>query len=309
LNQQQSIPQNTFYASIAISHSAIQASTYQKHKLMTNLMSGTLAIICLAICSLTNYQPQKLAVINYNNTLTQQTKQTRGGNLASVNSTVIFSQNFSAPHAVQSIITNSTAMVVSMNGEHWLKLGSEGAFTFKNLIADTFVKMGVVKNKNLPAHFSFEIDVMATGDFTYKTKELATVFAAGADAKNEFRKWGENRYQSSGIKLGVHPIEFSDKNKGQTRMMKYANSKEIQKVEKNQRQFTVQQNRATLIFERNEEQLTVHINGEKAWDVFDAFDSKLKYNSIIFTTGAFEKDNQFYITNIRLLVNKPEVAN
>jgi hypothetical protein len=222
---------------------------------------------------------------------------------AVTNSTIIYSQDFTSPNATRSMLTNSTLQVTPINGKNWLQLGSEGAFTFSNLIADTFVKMGVVRDRNLPENFSFEVDVMATTDFVYKTKELATVFAATKQLKTDFRKWGENRYEGTGIKVGVHPIEFADKTKGQTRMMMYNAGKEIQKVEKMQRLFNIQKNSATLKFVRSFTQLTVFLNGEKIWDVQDAFNEKVKYNAIIFTTGAFEGDNKFYIGNIKLTVH------
>ena len=42
----------------------------------------------------------------------------------------------------------------------------------------------------------------------------------------------------------------------------------------------------------------VFLNGEKIWDVQDAFEENVKYNAIIFTTGEYKDDNKFFISNI-----------
>lgn len=222
------------------------------------------------------------------------------------NDFVVFSQDFDSPKSTQSLLTNSSMQVVSLEGKNWLQLGAEGSFTFRNLIPDTLVKLGILRDKNLPQQFTFEVEAMATTDFVYKTKELATVFAATKVLKTDFKKWGENRYDGTGVKVGVHPIEFGDKDKGQTRMMKYKNGKETQKVEKVQRSFSIQKNRVKIQFIRDGEQLQVFLNGDKQWDVADAFDAATKYNTILFTTGAFEGDNKFYITNLKLSVPTKE---
>lgn len=215
--------------------------------------------------------------------------------------TILFSENFSAGKRFPvSMMTNSSAQIVEMEGKNWLQLGSEGAFTFKALIPEKLIKDKVLKDRNLPENFTFEFDVYATDDFKYKTKELATVFASTRVLKTDFKNWGENKYQGTGVKVGIHPIEFGDKDKGQTRMMRYLNAKETSKVEKIQRSFTIEKNVAKVQFMRNGTQLRVFLNGEKIWDVQDAFEENVKYNAIIFTTGAFEGDNKFYISNVKL---------
>lgn len=214
---------------------------------------------------------------------------------------MLYAENMSAGKGFPAgMMTTSSAQIVQINGKNWLEMGGEGSFTFKNLIPDSLVKKGILKDKNLPENCTFEFDILATKDFVYRTKELATVFASAKNLKTDMRKWGENRYEGTGVKVGVHPIEFGDKDKGQTRMMLYANGKETQKTEKAQRSFTIDKNTAKVQFMRNGTRLRVFINGEKAWDVQDAFDEKVKYNAILFTTGAFEGDNKFYISNIKL---------
>ena len=215
--------------------------------------------------------------------------------------TVLFSENFSAGKGFPvSMMTNSSAQIVELDGKNWLQLGSEGAFTFKALIPEKLIKDKVLKDRNLPDNFTFEFDVYTNENFKYNTKELATVFASLKVLKTDFKKWGENRYDGTGVKTGIHPIEFGDKDKGQTRMMLYENGRETSKTEKAQRVFTIEKNVGKVQFMRNGTQLRVFLNGEKIWDVQDAFEENVKYNAIIFTTGEYKDDNKFYISNIKL---------
>ena len=215
--------------------------------------------------------------------------------------TVLFSENFSAGKGFPvSMMTNSSAQIVELDGKNWLQLGSEGAFTFKALIPEKLIKDKVLKDRNLPDNFTFEFDVYTNENFKYNTKELATVFASLKVLKTDFKKWGENRYDGTGVKTGIHPIEFADKDKGQTRMMLYENGKETSKTEKAQRVFTIEKKVGKVQFMRNGTQLRVFLNGEKIWDVQDAFEENVKYNAIIFTTGEYKDDNKFFISNIKL---------
>ncbi len=198
------------------------------------------------------------------------------------------------------MMTNSSAQIVELDGKNWLQLGSEGAFTFKALIPEKLIKDKVLKDRNLPDNFTFEFDVYTNENFKYNTKELATVFASLKVLKTDFKKWGENRYDGTGVKTGIHPIEFGDKDKGQTRMMLYENGRETSKTEKAQRVFTIEKNVGKVQFMRNGTQLRVFLNGEKIWDVQDAFEENVKYNAIIFTTGEYKDDNKFFISNIKL---------
>ena len=83
-------------------------------------------------------------------------------------------------------------------------------------------------------------------------------------------------------------------------MMLYENGKETSKTEKAQRVFTIEKNVGKVQFMRNGTQLRVFLNGEKIWDVEDAFEENVKYNAIIFTTGEYKDDNKFFISNIKL---------
>lgn len=226
----------------------------------------------------------------------------RSHELRQQNPFVIYSLDVASPKAKQLVLTNSSMQVETIEGKSWLQLGAEGSFTFSNLIRDTLIKQGILRNKNLPDECTFEFDVWASDDYSWKTKELAVIFAATKQLKTDFRNWGENRYSGTGVKVGLHPIEFGDKDKGQTRMMIYKNGRETSKVEKIQRSFTIQQNRVHVKMIRQREQLQVYVNADKIWETTNAFDSKIAYNAILFTTGSFEGDNKVYIRDIKLSI-------
>ena len=88
--------------------------------------------------------------------------------------------------------------------------------------------------------------------------------------------------------------------------MHYENEKETSKTKKIQRVFTIEKNIAKVQFMRDGTQLRVFLNGEKIWDVQDAFEENVKYNAIIFTTGEYKEENKFFISNIKLTTNTIE---
>ena len=83
-------------------------------------------------------------------------------------------------------------------------------------------------------------------------------------------------------------------------MIKTKDKPETSKTEKAQRVFTIEKKVGKVQFMRNGTQLRVFLNGEKIWDVQDAFEENVKYNAIIFTTGEYKDDNKFFISNIKL---------
>lgn len=184
--------------------------------------------------------------------------------------------------------SNTSGEVVEMDKQRWLSLAGNGAFTIKNF------------NKDLPENFTFEFDLANTDGFGWKSKELGIVFAASKNGKKDYTKWGANRNDSNGIKVGLHPKDFSSSSIGSTRFFTYEGGKETMKNEKTQNQYTNSKNPVRVQFWRQKSRLRVYVDGAKIWDVQEAF-GDFKYNTIAFVLGDYENNEQrFLITNLKL---------
>jgi OmpA-OmpF porin, OOP family len=184
--------------------------------------------------------------------------------------------------------SNTSGEVVEMDKQKWLSLAGNGAFTIKNF------------NKDLPEDFTFEFDLANTDGFGWKSKELGIVFASSKNGKKDYIKWGENKHDANGLKVGLHPRDFSSSSIGATRFFTYEGGKETMKNEKTQNQYTNSKNPVRVQLWRQKSRLRVYVNGAKIWDVQEAF-GELKYNTIAFVLGDYENDAQHYlITNLKL---------
>lgn len=185
------------------------------------------------------------------------------------------------------MLSNAGGEVVEFEGSKWLSLGGNGAFTIKNF------------NKELPDNFTFEFELSCSDNFGWKSKELGVVFASSKNGKKDYLKWGENKHDQNGLKIGIHPRDFSNSNIGTTRFFIYEGNNEIMKNEKTQTHFTNSKNPVKLQFWRQKTRLRVYIDGIKIWDVQEAFNNS-KYNVISFVLGDYEGEQRFYITNLKL---------
>ncbi len=206
--------------------------------------------------------------------------------------TLLFQEDFSKDKLGSfpaSMMTNTSGEIVEIDGQKWLQLGGSGAFTFKD----------INKGKAFSQDFTLEFELYASDDFVRQSKELGMVLAESKNVKKDFSLWGENRNGSNGIKVGFHPIEFGDKGKGQTRFFAYKGGLETQKVEKIQTNFSVENNKVKVQVKRTAERIMVFIDGVKVWDNQNAFDPNKNYSALVFTTGEYQGENAFYISNIK----------
>lgn len=129
-------------------------------------------------------------------------KSVKGANDFVPGTKVIASEDF-AQDALGDFPVNMSSTsggeVVEIDGKKWLALGGAGGFILKNF------------NRNLPQNFTFEFTLSHSDNMTWKAKELGIVFATSKNVKKDYGKWGENRHDRDGIKVGLHPIEYSKK--------------------------------------------------------------------------------------------------
>ncbi len=196
--------------------------------------------------------------------------------------------------------TNSGGEIVKLNGEaqNWFNLGKVGVFMPKFI-------------SSLPSNFTFEFDVTCSQNFNFYSNSLNFAIAELVNPSKDYVKWKQfNRLGRNGIEIGIHPNDGFFK-KGTTNYQIYENGNFGLKNKATQNQFVANLNPVVHVsIWRQKNRLRVYLNQEKVWDLPDAFIESKKYNSILFQTGNFKKeDDKYYISNLRLAVGNPDTRN
>ncbi len=196
--------------------------------------------------------------------------------------------------------TNSGGEIVALNGEKWFNVGKNGVFL------PQFIT-------NLPENFTFEFDVTSSANFNFYSNPLNFSIAELAKPSTDYVKWKQfNRLGRNGIEVGIHPKSVSTSNsKGTTNYQIYNNGNYGDKNKAMQNEF-ISDVKATVHVSvwRQKNRLRVYLNQEKVWDLPNAFVQGKKYNSILFQTGNFKKEeDKYYINNLRLAVGDPDTRN
>lgn len=186
--------------------------------------------------------------------------------------------------------TNSSGEVVTIGEtqQKWLQLTSKGTFMLNNI-------------KQLPQNFTFEFDVFATEKFSFYSTFLCLGFIE-SKAKNEFSKWGYYIHGKEGIELQIRPVIAAEaKNLGTARAKIYSDGKEILKNEIEFPTFNnTNLNTAKVQIWRQKNRLRMYVNGQKIWDLPNAF-QEINYNAVIFFINDYKTPaDKYYISNLRL---------
>jgi OOP family OmpA-OmpF porin len=184
--------------------------------------------------------------------------------------------------------TNSSGEVVTFSGDNtrWLKLSSEGAFAPMHV-------------KRLPENFTFEFDLYCNENFSYYSTFFNLVFTQTHN-KNEYAQWGPFKAGKEGIMIGLHPRDAgSSKSVGQTYFNVLSKGTKLMDNKNSQSAFTNNQNLAKVQIWRQKGRLRVYVNGDKIWDLPQAF-QETTYNSIVFFVDGNNKEDVYYISNLRL---------
>lgn len=196
--------------------------------------------------------------------------------------------------------TNSGGEIVTIAGKNWLHLGKSGVFMPQYI-------------SNLPDNFTFEFDATCSEKFSNYSNALSFSIAELANPAKDYDKWKQfNRLGRNGIEISIHPKRVSTSNSdGTTSYQSYINGNYGDKNKANQSQF-ISDAKPTVHVSiwRQERRLRVYLNQEKVWDLPNAFAVGSKYNSILFQTGNFKKEeDKYYISHLRLAVGNPDVRN
>jgi OmpA-OmpF porin, OOP family len=184
--------------------------------------------------------------------------------------------------------TNSSGEVVTFDGEntHWLKLNDKGNYSPTN-----FTK--------IPENCTFEFDLYATDNFSFYSTALNIAFAE-SKKKTDYTKWGEFKSGSEGVLVGLHPQVAGNRIVGSSGFKVINKGGELMSNQVELTSFNQNNNTAKVQFWRQKNRLRMYVNGEKVWDLPNAFQD-VNYNSIVFYINTYSnKENKYYISNLRL---------
>ncbi len=186
--------------------------------------------------------------------------------------------------------TNSSGEIITMDdsSQKWLQLTSKGVFMLNDV-------------KQLPANFTLEFDVIATEKFSFYSTFLCLGFIE-TKTKNEYAKWGYYIHGKEGVTVQIRPVSAAEaKNMGTARVKIYSDGKEILKNEIEFPGFNnSNSNRAKVQIWRQKARLRMYVNGQKIWDLPNAFQD-INYNSVVFFINDYKTPaDKYYISNLRI---------
>lgn len=184
--------------------------------------------------------------------------------------------------------TNSSGEVVTFSDSDakWLQLSDNG-----NYMPNHITK--------LPENFTFEFDLYSTEGFSFYSTWLRIGFIE-SKKKGDYLKWSEFKNGSEGVIVGLHPQVAGGQNMGLSFFKVMSDGGELMKNDAEINSYNNNQNTAKVQFWRQNGRLRMYVNGEKIWDLPNAFQDA-NYNNIVFyIQGYHEKKDKYYISNLRL---------
>lgn len=184
--------------------------------------------------------------------------------------------------------TNSSGEVVTFSdGEaRWLKLNDNG-----NYLPNHITK--------LPKNFTFEFDLYATEDFSFYSTAIKIGFIE-SKKKNDYLKWAEFKNGNEGVIVALHPQVAGNLKTGYSSFFVISDGGQVMKNDVELSSFNNNQNTAKIQFWRQDGRLRMYVNGDKVWDLPNAF-QEANYNNIVFYIhGYSDKKDKYYISNLRL---------
>ncbi|GAB3715501.1 hypothetical protein GCM10027592_56130 [Spirosoma flavus] len=195
--------------------------------------------------------------------------------------------------------SSGTGEVVTLEGKtgHWLMFPKKGEFLPEYITS-------------LPDNATLQFELACNPDFSfYSTPFYVNLVALGKPEK-EFTEWGRNNYGQEGVRVALHPMNAAGMS-GRSTFENYSNRTQIIQSDIDVRQlFSKGRNFVNVSIWRQRQRLRVYINEEKIWDLPRAFQPGIAYNSVVFSTGDMETENdRYYVSNIRLAVGAPDTRN
>ena len=197
--------------------------------------------------------------------------------------------------------TNSSGEIVTLGDKEgkWFKLDKTGIFHPEFITS-------------LPDNFTLEFDLGANNKFSFYSTELNMNIANMTDPGVDYKNWGYYvRWNGKhALNFRIHP-NGAGGGKGNSRIVTSVSGSSLidNTVDVNEF-YAPTKNIVHLSFWRQNQRLRVYANSVKIWDLPKAFAAGGVYNSVVFGTSQFHKEEDFYVlSNIRLAVGTPDTRN
>jgi len=212
---------------------------------------------------------------------------------------ILWSENFlqaSAGNFPKGWNTNSSAEVVVMQDKSKsLLLTKDGVY----------IPLGVT---NLPAEFTLQFDLACSSNYSYYSSPFQVMFASLA-SKKEFTVLKQyNPHNKDVVKIWLHPHNAAS-NGGYSGYELFKKGVKQSSNEVNTSQFFASEGPASVKVSvwREKQRLRVYFNEEKVWDLPEAFDESVSYNSLVFgISHLVDHTGKYYLTNIKLATDTPK---
>ncbi len=217
---------------------------------------------------------------------------------------ILFTEDFSQDHLDDLPAkwnTTGSAKVTTISGSstRWLELSSPGVFLWDHV-------------KSLPENFTLEFDLFVPTNFSYYDYPLWIILA---DTKNrrEISIWEKHKEKRgkdkrNGALIMLHPQEEGAPKKGYSEYEIWENSEKVaSNRKKSLNEFNLNNNEVHVQIWRQKQRLRVYVNGEKIWDLPQAFENGQNLNSILFSCYENKEGHHYYLSNFRLASSEDDL--
>jgi OmpA-OmpF porin, OOP family len=168
-----------------------------------------------------------------------------------------------------------------------------------------YIPLGVT---NLPAEFTLQFDLSCSSNYSYYSSPFQVMFASLA-SKKEFTVLKQyNPHNKDVVKLWLHPHNAAS-NGGYSGYELFEKGIKQSSNENSTSQFFASGGPASVKVSiwREKQRLRVYFNEEKVWDLAQAFDETVSYNSIVFgISHLVDHTGKFYLSNLKLNTDIPK---
>lgn len=194
---------------------------------------------------------------------------------------------------------NSTGSgeVVTLEGQpgRWLMLNKKGEYLPEYI-------------KNLPDNATLQFDLASTNNFAANSSGLFIGLASLNRPDKKNARFDLAKHLKDEARVSLHPNQFGS---GHTIFENYADGKRVINNKTKCAAFSLKEGRnvAKVSIWKQKQRLRVYVGDDKIWDVPQAFQSGIAYNSVVFALNRMGESDAYYISNIRLAVGAPDTRN
>ena len=194
---------------------------------------------------------------------------------------------------------NSTGSgeVVTLEGQpgRWLMLNKKGEYLPEYI-------------NNLPDNATLQFDLVASPIFAANSSGLFISLAALNRPDKKNAGLDLSKHLTNEARVSLHPNQFGS---GHTIFETYTDGKRVINNKARCAAFSLKENHnvVKVAIWKQKQRLRVYVGEDKIWDVPQAFQSGMAYNSVVFALNRMGENDAYYVSNIRLAVGAPDTRN